>query len=77
MFDASCFPILEKLVLINLQDLNEVPSGIGEIPSLQLIRLEDCTLSVSISAMKVKEEQENFGNYGLQIQARNFGNYGL
>ncbi|KAL8510387.1 hypothetical protein ACS0TY_017270 [Phlomoides rotata] len=65
---VSCFPVLENLVLINLSNLNEIPSEIGEIPTLQVIRLKDCTRSLAISAIKIKEEEESFGNDGLQIQ---------
>ncbi|KAL8522724.1 hypothetical protein ACS0TY_012893 [Phlomoides rotata] len=67
---GSCFPVLEKLVLINAYDLNEIPSGMGEISTLQLIRLEGCTESLVISAMKIKEEQESYGNDGLLIQVK-------
>ncbi|KAH6781532.1 hypothetical protein C2S51_006825 [Perilla frutescens var. frutescens] len=68
----SChFPILEKLVLCNLLKLEEIPRDIGEIPTLKLIRLYFCSVSVAISAVKIKEDQlETQGDDDLQIQVR-------
>ncbi|GFP80135.1 putative late blight resistance protein homolog r1a-6 [Phtheirospermum japonicum] len=68
--DSSHFPVLETLVLLRLPKLNEIPLGIGEIPTLQLLRLEHCSDSAALSAMKILEEQESFGNEGLQVRIR-------
>ncbi|XP_057775577.1 putative late blight resistance protein homolog R1A-10 [Salvia miltiorrhiza] len=66
----SChFPILEKLLLRCLFQLEEIPWGIGDIPTLKLIHLRKCSNSAAISAIKIKEEQrESQGNDDLQIQ---------
>lgn len=62
------FPVLEKLVL-GRSRLKEIPLSIAEIPTLELIRLEDCNESIAISVMRIKEDQlENHGNDDLQIQ---------
>ncbi|XP_057776504.1 putative late blight resistance protein homolog R1A-10 [Salvia miltiorrhiza] len=67
--DSCHFPILEKLQLSWLRDLEEIPWGIGEIPTLKLIHVVCCSNSAAISAIKIKEEQlECQGNDDLQIQ---------
>ncbi|KAG8388600.1 hypothetical protein BUALT_Bualt02G0142400 [Buddleja alternifolia] len=62
------FPVLEKLVLIQLP-IREIPLGIGEIPTLGSIHLEHCRESAVISAKKILDEQESYGNVGLQVRA--------
>lgn len=65
------FPILEKLVLSGLRHLEEIPLGIGEIPTLELIRVEYCSEYAAISAVRIKKDQlENQGDDGLQVQVR-------
>lgn len=64
--ESSHFPILEKLVLDNLSKLEEIPGGIGEIPTLKLIRVHHCSNSAAISAVKIKEDQ--LENDDLQIK---------
>ncbi|KAH6759599.1 hypothetical protein C2S52_022857 [Perilla frutescens var. hirtella] len=72
--DCSHFPVLKKLLLIGLKNLQGIPSGIGEIPTLELIGLEFCSESAAISAVKIKEDQlENEGNDVLQIQVKTSG----
>ncbi|KAL8056959.1 hypothetical protein ABFX02_04G152500 [Erythranthe guttata] len=66
--DSSHFPVLEKLFLIGMFELEEIPLDIGEIPTLGLIQLVWCSESAAISAMKIAEEQENAGNDGLQVR---------
>lgn len=36
--------------------------------TLELIELDDCTKSLSESAKKIKENQESYGNYALQVR---------
>lgn len=67
--DKSHFPVLEKLVLINMLYLEEVPSGVGEIAALELIRMVSCSNSATISVVKIKEDRlENEGNDILRIE---------
>ncbi|KAL7115169.1 hypothetical protein ACP275_04G168400 [Erythranthe tilingii] len=66
--DSAHFPVLEKLVLRGLWNLEEIPSGIGEIPTLGLIDLFICSESVAISAMRILEDQQNQGNKDLQVR---------
>ncbi|XP_073125277.1 putative late blight resistance protein homolog R1B-16 [Henckelia pumila] len=65
--DSSHFPSLEKLKLVRLRDLKEIPDGIGEIPTLGLISLVVCSESANSSARKIKEDQQNLGNSDLQV----------
>ncbi|KAI3472775.1 hypothetical protein Pfo_031178 [Paulownia fortunei] len=67
--DSSHFPVLENLVLYGLSKLDEIPSGIGEIPTLRIIRLDYCSVSAAISAVKILEEQESLENEGLQVRS--------
>lgn len=72
-WNAECchFPVLEKLVVSNVHKLEEIPSGIGEIPTLQLIRVDDCSASAAVSAVRIKEDQlETQGNEELQIEVK-------
>ncbi|KAH6812636.1 hypothetical protein C2S51_021654 [Perilla frutescens var. frutescens] len=68
MSESSHFPRLERLVLDNLFDLKEIPSGIGEIQTLQSIVLKFCSQSLVISAKRMQEEQEEL--YGEEVALR-------
>ncbi|KAL7139689.1 hypothetical protein ABFS83_09G070300 [Erythranthe nasuta] len=61
MTDSSHFPRLEHLVLQQLDKLNEIPPGIGEIPTLQSIELNLCHDDAVISAKRIFDEQEDLG----------------
>ncbi|KAL7153439.1 hypothetical protein ABFS83_04G168400 [Erythranthe nasuta] len=64
------FPVLEKLVVDALWKLYEIPSGIGEIPTLALIDMDDCSESAAISAIRILEEQESQGNDDLRVHIK-------
>ncbi|KAL7115004.1 hypothetical protein ACP275_04G156600 [Erythranthe tilingii] len=70
--DSSHFPVLEKLVLEQMEKLEEIPLDIGEIPALGAISLKSCSESSAISAVKIAEERENGVNEGLQLQVEFF-----
>ncbi|KAK6150828.1 hypothetical protein DH2020_015760 [Rehmannia glutinosa] len=61
------FPKLEQLVLRNCVDLQEIPSVLGDIATLQLIRVELCRKSVAESALIIQQEQQDMGNEELKI----------
>ncbi|KAH6779934.1 hypothetical protein C2S52_011171 [Perilla frutescens var. hirtella] len=65
--DGKHFPLLEHLVIRSCHDLNEIPSGIGEIPTLQMIELVNCNPSAVVSANELLEEQESMGNDDLKL----------
>ncbi|KAL1561250.1 hypothetical protein AAHA92_03976 [Salvia divinorum] len=66
--DETNFPRLRHLRLDRCYSLEEIPSGIGEIPTLQLIDLEECTKSTVASAERIVEEQSEYGNYDLKLR---------
>ncbi|KAH6810270.1 hypothetical protein C2S51_024032 [Perilla frutescens var. frutescens] len=64
--DSSHFPVLEKLFLQGLMHLEEIPSDIGEISTLEFIGVYGCSDSAHISAEEIKKQQEELGNERLQ-----------
>lgn len=68
--ESSHFPVLEQLVLVRLLKLDEIPSGIGEISTLEHICADNCSVSGAVSAVKILEEQESFGNQGLRVRLK-------
>ncbi|XP_042016867.1 putative late blight resistance protein homolog R1B-16 [Salvia splendens] len=65
--DRCHFPVLEYLRLTYLPKLEELPPGIGEIPTLVRIVLRCCSASSTISAMRTLVEQEEQGNDSLRL----------
>ncbi|XP_047968392.1 putative late blight resistance protein homolog R1A-10 [Salvia hispanica] len=65
--DETNFPRLCHLCVRHCYGLEEIPSGIGEIPTLQLIKLEECTKSAVASAQRIVEEQSENGNYDIKL----------
>ena len=65
--ERSHFPRLKCLVLRSCRKLREIPEGIGEIPTLELIEVDHRNESVVKSAKQIKEDQESYGNYGLHV----------
>ncbi|KAL2515613.1 putative disease resistance protein [Forsythia ovata] len=67
------FPSLERLVIDQCKSLKEIPSGIGEIPTLESIEVYNyCSDSVVTSAKQIQEEQRSSGNDYLQVRIVNF-----
>ncbi|KAL8543450.1 hypothetical protein ACS0TY_004115 [Phlomoides rotata] len=66
--DSAHFPRLEHLCLDGLKNLEEIPSCIGDIPTLKSIRVRNCNKSVTDSAKGIKVEQEENGNEDLQVE---------
>ncbi|PWA95772.1 NB-ARC domains-containing protein [Artemisia annua] len=71
-WEASCinFPCLTHLVLDVCQYLEAIPLEIGDIPTLELIDIDDSSSLIFASLSKIQEEQQNFGNYDLKINVR-------
>lgn len=70
--DSIHFPVLEKLILSQLWYLEEIPLGIGEIPTLELIHLNHCSKSAAVSAVRIKKDEvvQNYGNDDLRVELR-------
>ncbi|KAL7115000.1 hypothetical protein ACP275_04G156300 [Erythranthe tilingii] len=66
--DSNHFPRLEQLELLRLNKLKEIPSCIGEIPTLGSIVLNYCSQSAVISAKEIRVEQKDLGNVGLRVR---------
>ncbi|WMV06657.1 hypothetical protein MTR67_000042 [Solanum verrucosum] len=62
------FPSLEHLVLTDCYPLEQIPFDFSEIQTLQLIELHKCMRSVLVSAEKIQDEQQSFGNDDLIIR---------
>ncbi|KAL0457435.1 UNVERIFIED_CONTAM: putative late blight resistance proteinR1B-12 [Sesamum latifolium] len=66
--DEIHFPRLRHLLIRDCSALEEIPSGIGEIPTLEIIELDECSPSVVASAKQIQEDQREYGNDGLQVR---------
>ncbi|KAL2559042.1 putative late blight resistance protein-like protein R1B-16 [Forsythia ovata] len=56
------FPCLERLVLLRCKQLEELPSCLGDIPTLQVIEMQWCSPSAAESARQIQENQKDIGN---------------
>ncbi|CDP17260.1 unnamed protein product [Coffea canephora] len=65
------FSHLEKLVVDNCDELEEVPSCLGECPTLETIEVTDCPESVVNSVNQIRQEQLDMGNAILKIVIEN------
>ncbi|CAL5354592.1 unnamed protein product [Camellia sinensis] len=63
------FPSLQHLSLGCCHFLEEIPSSLGEILTLQLMEVNSCR-TVGESVRKIKEEQESIGNNWLKVLIR-------
>ncbi|KAM0031948.1 putative P-loop containing nucleoside triphosphate hydrolase, leucine-rich repeat domain superfamily [Helianthus debilis subsp. tardiflorus] len=64
---SRSFPCLRQLEIIRCYNLEEIPLEIGDIPTLELIQIEDCRQCVGESVRRIQEEQHDYGNYYLRI----------
>ncbi|XP_057775843.1 putative late blight resistance protein homolog R1C-3 [Salvia miltiorrhiza] len=70
MAESSHFPLLQELRLQDLEELEEIPSEVGEIATLKSIYLEACSASAVESAKKIVEEQEDLQGDQLDLHVR-------
>ncbi|KAL2531293.1 NB-ARC domain-containing protein [Abeliophyllum distichum] len=61
------FPRLRRLVVRNCYYLEEIPSDLGYIPTLEMIKVHSCGNSVNGSARRIQEEQLEIGNLDLKV----------
>ncbi|KAL0344284.1 UNVERIFIED_CONTAM: Disease resistance protein RPP13 [Sesamum angustifolium] len=66
--ENSHFPNLKCLVLYRCWCLKEIPDGFGEIPTLELIKVDDGNISVMDSTRQIQEIQQGWGNDAFQIR---------
>ena len=69
-WNASCddFPKLERLVIQNCKDLEEIPEDFGNIYTLGMIEVHWCGRSAEESAKKIEEE---YGDIEVLIRSSN------
>ncbi|KAL2521234.1 putative disease resistance RPP8-like protein 4 [Forsythia ovata] len=65
--DETNFPSLQHLTFSDCRKLVEIPSAIGDIPTLQVIKLYECSTSAVNSVKLIQKEQRDSGNDNLQI----------
>ncbi|KAG8369903.1 hypothetical protein BUALT_Bualt14G0061800 [Buddleja alternifolia] len=65
--DETYFPILRHLVIRDCPALEESPSGIGEIPTLEIMEVDESDSSLVASTRQILDEQTDYGNYGIEI----------
>nr|GMD88371.1 putative late blight resistance protein homolog R1B-16 [Ipomoea batatas] len=66
--DADHFPVLERIFLNHCYLLMEFPTGFGEINTLQLIELKNCSSLLVTSAKSLQEERQDLGDNKLVLQ---------
>lgn len=71
--ERSHFFRLKYLVLDDCRLLREIPEGIGEISTLELIEVKGkAEKSLLDSARRIQDEQQSWGNDGLQIRCMTY-----
>ncbi|KAK4402462.1 Serine/threonine-protein kinase AFC2 [Sesamum angolense] len=73
--NSTHFPQLRFLSLHYCLRLAGIPSEIGDIETLELLEVHQCSQSVVASAMLIQEEQQNLGNHGLGVSIYSFDDY--
>ncbi|XP_057810285.1 putative late blight resistance protein homolog R1A-10 [Salvia miltiorrhiza] len=69
--ESSYFPCLERLHLIRLHCLREIPLDFAEIPTLREICVNGCSDSSVVSAKRISEEHEDYyGEGALQVRVQ-------
>ncbi|XP_057763726.1 putative late blight resistance protein homolog R1B-16 [Salvia miltiorrhiza] len=69
--ESSHFPCLERLHLIGVMKLREIPLEFAEIPTLREITVSNCSDSVVVSAKRISEEHEGYyGEGALRVRVR-------
>ncbi|KAL2551433.1 putative late blight resistance protein-like protein R1C-3 [Forsythia ovata] len=61
------FPILQRLVLQSCDSLKMIPPILGDIPTLQMIKVYKCAKAIKDSAKKIQEEPQDNGNEELKF----------
>ncbi|KAL8547396.1 hypothetical protein ACS0TY_006936 [Phlomoides rotata] len=65
--DEYSFPKLERLVVQGCSELEEIPAGIGDISTLQMIEVHKSSYSAVVSARSILDKQLEWGNDDLEV----------
>lgn len=68
---GSHFPMLENLLIHSCSSLNEIPDDIGEILTLKLVEVKDCSVYLEESVKLIQEEQLDYGDDVFQVRCSN------
>ncbi|XP_073280463.1 putative late blight resistance protein homolog R1A-3 [Primulina huaijiensis] len=66
--ESDHFPCLERLIIRWCYKLKEVPSSVGDIPTLQRLTMQSCNVEAEDSLRRIQEEQQSQGNDALQVR---------
>lgn len=66
--DSTHFPSLQKHIVFHCWKLEEILSGIGDIPTLEMIEMDNSSHSAVNSAEELLEEQQSLGNDRLKLR---------
>lgn len=66
--ESNHFPRLKCLVLRRCRYLSGIPDGIGEIPTLELLEVDDVNKSLVDMAKRIQADQQDWGNDALQVR---------
>ncbi|KAK4433083.1 putative disease resistance protein [Sesamum alatum] len=66
--ESNHFPNLKCLLLYRCWCLKEIPDCFGEIPTLELIKVDDGNISLVDSARQIQEVQQDWGNDDFQVR---------
>ncbi|KAL2551436.1 putative late blight resistance protein-like protein R1B-13 [Forsythia ovata] len=61
------FPRLQQLVLEFCDRLKMIPPNLGDIPTLEMIKVYKCAKAIEDSAKHIQEEQQDSGNEELKL----------
>ncbi|KAM0013550.1 putative P-loop containing nucleoside triphosphate hydrolase, leucine-rich repeat domain superfamily [Helianthus debilis subsp. tardiflorus] len=64
---SRSFPCLRQLEVIRCEFLEGIPLEMGDIPTLELIKIKFSSNSVIESVRSIEEEQRDLGNFDLKI----------
>ncbi|XP_070028934.1 putative late blight resistance protein homolog R1A-3 [Nicotiana sylvestris] len=68
---SESLPRLEFLILKYCYKLEDIPTEIGDIPTLKLTELHNCSQAAAPSSEEIGEEQQSLGNEVLVVRAYN------
>ncbi|KAI3795529.1 hypothetical protein L1987_38184 [Smallanthus sonchifolius] len=74
---STSFPCLRQLEVISCKLLEEIPLEIGDIPTLEIIKIKSCSHSCVESVRRIPEEQHDSGNYDPKVDVNGFDDLSL
>ncbi|KAL8218550.1 hypothetical protein R6Q57_021923 [Mikania cordata] len=65
------FPGLQRLMVRQCLNLDNIPSDLGKIITLEVIEVQWCSNLAQVSALEIQKEHEREGNFFLKVHASN------